>query len=188
MSARSELEKMLAGELYLSSDPELVALRARARRLCKRFGETDPEDRAGRAHLLGELLGAVGENVWIEPPFFCDYGTYISLGRAVQINFNCVILDCSPVRIGDQTLIAPNVTISPAAHPVDAVERAKGPEMGYPVGIGSRVWIGAGAIIGPGVTIGDESTIGAGSVVMKDVPARVVAAGNPCRVLRSLDT
>ena len=106
--------------------------------------------------------------------------------RNVEINFNCVILDCGYVRIGDQTLIGPNVTISPATHPVDPVERAKGEEMGYPVGIGSRVWIGAGAIIGPGVTIGDGTTIGAGSVVVRDVPARVVAAGNPCRVIRSL--
>ena len=186
MTARSELEKMLAEELYRASDPELTAMRARARRLCRRFGETDPEDRDGRAGLLGELLGSAGEGLWIEPPFFCDYGTYIHAGRGVEINVNCVILDCGYVRIGDQTLIGPNVTISPATHPVDPVERAKGAEMGCPVGIGSRVWIGAGAIIGPGVSIGDDTTIGAGSVVVKDVPARVVAAGNPCRVIRSL--
>lgn len=188
MRARSELDKMLAGEPYLSSDPELVAMRSRARRLCRRFNDSDPDDQAERFGLLGTLLGSVGEDVWIEAPFFCDYGTYVALGRGVHINVNCVILDCSYVRIGDQTLIAPNVTISPATHPVDAAERAKGPEMAYPVTIGNRVWIGAGAIIGPGVTIGDDTTIGAGSVVVKDVPPLVLAAGNPCRVIRSLGT
>lgn len=110
------------------------------------------------------------------------------MGRDVFVHVNCVILDCARVRIGDQTQIAPNVTIAAATHPVDAAERAKGPEMAYPVTIGNRVWTGAGAIIGPGVTIGDDTNIGAGIVVMKDVPARVVAAGNPCRVLRSLET
>lgn len=178
---------MLAGELYSASDPVLVALRARARRLCRRFTDTDPDDRAGRARILGELLGSVAEDVWIEPPFFCDYGAHIAMGREVQINVNCVILDCSHVRIGDQVQIAPNVTIAAATHPVDAAARAAGPEMAYPVTIGNRVWIGAGAIIGPDVTIGDDTTIGAGSVVVKDVPARVVAAGNPCRVIRSLE-
>lgn len=186
MTASSELDKMLAGELYSASDSELVAMRVRARRLCRRFNDTDPDDRAGRARLLGELLGSGGEDAWIEPPFFCDYGTYIHVGREVQINVNCVILDCGHVRIGDRVQIAPNVIIAAATHPVDAAERAKGPEMGHPVTIGDRAWIGAGAVIGPGVTIGGDTTIGAGSVVVRDVPARVVAAGNPCRVLRSL--
>ncbi len=188
MTARSELDKMLAGELYSGSDPELVAMRTRARRLTRALGETDPDDHAERARLLGALLGSAGAGVWIEPPFYCDYGRYISMGRDVYVNVNCVILDCSHVRIGDQVQIAPNVTIAAATHPLDAAARARGPEMAYPVTIGDRVWIGAGAIIGPGVTIGDDTTIGAGSVVMKDVPARVVAAGNPCRVLRSLET
>lgn len=187
MSSLSELDKMLAGALYSSSDSELVSMRNRARRLCRSFNETDPGDRAGRARVLGELLGSVGEGVWIEPPFFCDYGTHISMGRDVYVNVNCVILDCARVRIGDQVQIAPNVVIAAATHPVGAAERAKGPEMAYPVTIGNRVWIGAGAIIGPGVTIGDDTTIGAGSVVLEDVPPRVVAAGNPCRVVRSLD-
>lgn len=187
MTALSELDKMLSGALYAASDPELVAMRSRARRLCRRFNETDPDDRAGRAALLETLLASAGEDAWIEPPFFCDYGTFISLGRGVLVNVNCVILDCSYVRVGDQTQIAPNVTISAATHPVDAAERVRGPEMAYPVTIGNRVWIGVGAVIGPGVTIGDDTTIGAGGVVIQDVPARVVAAGNPCRVIRSLD-
>lgn len=186
MIARSEKKKMLDGDLYDASDPELVALRCRARRLARTFNGTDPENRLELTRLLGELLGSVGERVWIEPPFFCDYGNHISLGRGVFMNVNCVILDCNHVRIGDQTQIGPNVTITAATHPLDAKERAKGPELAHPVVIGNMVWIGAGAIIGPGVTIGDETTIGAGSVVTKDVPARVVAAGNPCRIIRSL--
>lgn len=187
MTARSERQKMLAGELYAASDPELLALRVRARRLAQAYNRTDPDDVQGRADLLAELLGSVGDGVWIEPPFFCDYGENIAVGRSVYVNVNCVVLDCNHVRIGDQTQLGPNVIISAATHPVDARERVKGPEMAYPVTIGNRVWIGAGAIIGPGVRIGDDTTIGAGSVVTKDVPAAVVAAGNPCRVLRSLD-
>ncbi len=185
--AHSEKEKMLAGALYDASDPELVAMRSRARRLTHAFNRSDPDDRVERARLLGELFASVGEGVWIEPPFFCDYGNQISLGRGVYMNFVCVILDCSHVRIGDQTQFGPQVTISAATHPLDAMERASGPELAYPVTIGNRVWIGAGAIIGPGVTIGDDTTIGAGSVVMKDVPPRVVAAGNPCKTIRSLE-
>ncbi len=187
MTAVSELDKMLGGALYDASDPELMTMRTRARRLAQAFNVTEPGDRAGRNRLLAELLGAVGERVWIEPPFFCDYGTHISIGHGVSINFNCVILDCARVRIGDQVQFAPNIVIAAATHPVHAAERAKGPELAYPVTIGNRVWIGAGAIIGPGVTIGDDTTIGAGTVVLKDVPPRVVAAGNPCRVIRSLD-
>ena len=186
--ARSEKEKMLKGALYDASDPELVALRSRARRLTQEFNGTDPDDRAERARLLGELFDSVGEGAWIEPPFFCDYGSHISLGRGVYMNFVCVILDCSHVRIGDQTQIGPQVTISAATHPLDAGERANGPELAYPVNIGNRVWIGAGAIIGPSVTIGDDTTIGAGSVVLKDVPPRVVAAGNPFKTIRSLES
>jgi len=187
MSARSEREKMLNGELYDASDSELAAMRSRARRLTQAFGRTDPDDRIERARLLSELLGSMGECAWIEPPFFCDYGSHISLEHGVYMNFNCVILDCNHVRIGHQTQFGPNVTISAATHPLDAAERTKGPEMAYPVVIGNRVWIGAGAIIGPGVTIGDDTTIGAGSVVLKDVPPNVVAAGNPCQVIRSLE-
>ena len=182
----SEKEKMLAGLLYEPFDPELKEMRRRARRWAQAFNGSDADDGAGRHRLLVELLEAVGRRVWVEAPFFVDYGCFITLGNNVYINTNCVILDCNRVRIGNQTQLGPNVTLSPATHPVDAAERVAGPEMAYPIAIGDRVWIGAGAIIGPGVTIGDDTTIGAGSVVMKDVPARVVAAGNPCRVIRAL--
>ena len=188
MALQSEREKMLAGVLYDASDPELVDMRVRARRLARHLGGVDPEDRGECRRLLGELLGAVGEGSWIEPPFHCDYGCFVQLGRGVYMNFNCVILDCNYVRIGDLTQFGPNVVVSAATHPVEAAERVKGPELAFPVTIGRRVWVGAGAIIGPGVTIGDDTTIGAGSVVTKDVPSNVVAAGNPCRVLRSLES
>ena len=188
VTASSEKEKMLSGALYDASDPELTRLRVKARRLLHAFNHTDPDDGDERARLLGELLGSAGDGAWIEPPFFCDYGSQIFLGRGVFMNFNCVILDCNTVRIGDRTQLGPNVTIAAAKHPIDAAERVKGPELAEPVTLGRRVWIGAAAVIGPGVTIGDDSTVGAGSVVTKDVPPRVVAAGNPCRVIRSLES
>ncbi|CCQ75114.1 sugar O-acetyltransferase [Magnetospira sp. QH-2] len=182
----SELSKMLGGDLYDASDPELVALRLRARRLTRAYNLSEPDAIDERRLLLNELLGVMGEGTWIEPPFHCDYGSQISLGRGVYMNFNCIILDCNHVRIGDQTQLGPNVTLSAATHPLDAEQRVAGPELAYPITIGNRAWIGAGAIIGPGVTIGEDTTIGAGSVVMKDVPPGVVAAGNPCRVIRGL--
>ena len=182
----TEREKMLSGALYDAADAELRAMRLAARRLTHAFNHAEPDAREQRKGILGELLAAVGDGTWVEPPFHCDYGRHIELGAGIYVNFNCVILDCNRVRIGDQAQIAPNVVISAATHPVDAAERCRGPELAFPVTIGRRVWIGAGAIIGPGVTIGDDTTIGAGSVVVRDVPAGVVAAGNPCRVIRSL--
>jgi maltose O-acetyltransferase len=136
--------------------------------------------------LLGELLLAGGETAWIEPPFFCDYGWNISLGDRAFLNFNCVVLDCAPVEIGALALLGPAVQVSTATHPVDPRERESGLEFARPITIGRNVWIGAAAIVGPGVTIGDDSVIGAGAVVLRDVPAGVLAAGNPCRVIREL--
>jgi len=187
MSVRTELEKMLAGEPYQASDTELTSLRTRARRLLRDYNATDPAETDLRVTLLETLLAEHGDGVWIEPPFFCDYGGHIHLGSNIYINFNCVILDCNVVRIGDGSMLGPSVQISAATHPVDPAARATGAEMAYPVEIGQNVWIGAAAIIGPGVTIGDDTTIGAGSVVTKDVPAGVVAAGNPARVIRHVD-
>jgi maltose O-acetyltransferase len=133
-----------------------------------------------------QLLGAVGAGVWIEPPFFCDCGEHIRLGARVYMNFQCVILDCNPVTLGDDVFLGPGVHIYAATHPLDPDERIKGPELGHPVTIGAKVWIGGGSIICPGVTIGEDSTIGAGSVVVRDIPPYVFAAGNPCRVIRTL--
>jgi maltose O-acetyltransferase len=186
VGAGGERGKMLAGELYWAADPELVAERARARRLVARYNVTLQEDEAERRALLEELCGSVGEDAWIEPPFRCDYGSNITLGAKAFLNFDCVILDCAAVEIGAGTMLGSAVQISAATHPVDPEKRAGGLELARPITIGANVWIGSGAVVGPGVTIGDHSVIGAGSVVVRDIPARVVAVGNPCRVLREI--
>jgi maltose O-acetyltransferase len=175
---------MLAGELYDADDPELVADRTRCERLMHAFNAAPYEDT--RSPILEELLGELGEGSFIRPPFFCDYGFNIRLGSGVFLNFNCVILDVMPVTIGDRAQIASAVQILTADHPRDPKLRASGLENGRAIAIGSDTWIGGGAILCPGVTVGEGSIVGAGSVVTRDVPAGVVAAGNPCRVLRSL--
>lgn len=184
---KSERSRMLSGELYLASDPELTELRRLARERLQRYNANlclTPEE---RREILCELFGGeVPTGVGIEAPFFCDYGVNITLGAGVFMNFGCVILDCARVVIGEKTMLAPYVQLYTAHHPVDPVERAAGPELASPITIGAHCWLGGGVIVCPGVSIGDGTTIGAGSVVTKDVPARVVAAGNPCRVLRSL--
>jgi maltose O-acetyltransferase len=180
----SEREKMLAGELYDPRDAELSRLRDRARELCQGLNTSTPGEDARRASLLATLLGTTAE-AWIEPPFFCDYGAQISVGRNVFFNFNCVVLDVMPVRIGERTLIGPAVQIYTAMHPLDAEVRRRGLEFARPVTIGADVWIGGAAVVCPGVTIGDGAVIGAGSVVTRVVPAGMLAAGNPCRVLRA---
>ena len=182
----SEREKMLADQLYRSADPELVQARQRARLLIARFNASSPLDLDQRHAILHELLGAAGAGVWIEPPFQCDYGANIYLGPGVYLNFNCVILDCNRVEMGANCKLGPGVQIYTAYHPLDPVERAGGLEMAAPIRIGEDVWIGGGAIIGPGVEIGAATVVGAGSVVTRDLPTRVVAAGNPCRVIREL--
>jgi maltose O-acetyltransferase len=181
----SEKEKMLAGELYDPLDAELVEVRERARNLCHDLNATRECDQAERRRILVELFGRGGDSVWMQPPFFCDYGSNILLGERVFFNFNCVVLDVCPVRIGDFTLFGPAVQIYTATHPLNAELRRK-QELGKPIEIGSDVWVGGGAIICPGVTIGPKSVIGAGSVVTKDIPEGVVAAGNPCRVIRNI--
>lgn len=177
---------MLAGELYLASDPELVALRRRARRLTREFNATTEDEPDRRVELLRELLGSTGARIEIEPPFRCDYGGNIRVGDGFYMNFDGVILDCAAVEIGDLVLCGPKVQIYAATHPLLASERVKGPELARPVRIGHRVWLGGGAIVCPGVTIGDDTTIAAGSVVTRDIPAGVLAGGNPCRVIREL--
>lgn len=174
---------MLAGELYDARDPELAAWRHRCRVLCQQLNASPEDPPDERARILAGLFGQPTD-AWIQPPFFCDYGTNIRLGSKVFFNFNCVILDVMPVVIGDNVLVGPAVQIYTATHPLDAEERRTGLEYAKPVTIGSDVWIGGGAIICPGVTIGDRAVIGAGSVVTRDIPAGAIAAGNPCRVLR----
>lgn len=182
----TEREKMVRGDLYLASDPELVAARVRARRLFARFNASDPADAVGRLALLRELFGSVADDAWIEPPFQCDYGTQVTLGEGVFINFGAVLLDPAPIVIGAGAQIGPNVQLLTADHPRDAATRAAGPELGRPITIGARCWLGGGVIVCPGVTIGEDTVVGAGSVVVRDLPPRVIAAGNPCRVVREL--
>ena len=182
---KSEKERMIAGELYNPHDPELVAGRNRARDLCQSLNATREHDQEIRRAILAMLFAKCGANVWLQPPFYCDYGTNISLGESVYFNFNCVVLDVCPVIIGDFTLFGPAVQIYAATHPMNAEQRRK-VELGKPVEIGSDVWVGGGSIICPGVKIGSKTVIVAGSVVMKDITAGVVAVGNPCRVLREI--
>ncbi len=181
----TQRERMLAGELYDPLDPELAVARERARDLCQALNATREAERDERQRLVGELFGTAGSGVWVQPPFYCDYGAHISLGERVFFNFNCVVLDVCPVTIGNFTMFGPAVQIYTATHPFDAAVRRQ-QEFGRPVVIGDDVWVGGGAIICPGVTIGSRSVIGAGSVVTRDIPDDVVAAGNPCRVLRHL--
>ena len=182
----SEREKMLAGQPYDPFDPELVRERARARDLCQALNATREADVEERRRLLAALFARGGDTVWMQPPFFCDYGSNIELGERVFFNFNCVVLDVCPVRIGSFTLFGPAVQIYTALHPLDAAQRRR-EEYGKPVEIGSDVWVGGAAVILPGVRIGSRAVIGAGSVVTRDVPEAVFAAGNPCRVLRPIE-
>jgi maltose O-acetyltransferase len=181
----SEKDKMLAGQLYDPLDPELVRARQQARDLCQDLNATREADQDGRRRILRELLGAGGESVWMQPPFFCDYGSNIFLGERVFFNFNCVVLDVCRVTVGDFTLFGPAVQIYTATHPMNAALRRR-QESGNPVEVGSDVWVGGGAILCPGVKVGSRSVIGAGSVVTRDVPEGVFAAGNPCRVIRDI--
>lgn len=180
----SEREKMVTGELYDPRDPELVAARARCRALLRRL--TAASDDAERGAVLAELFGAAGPGLWVEPPFFCDYGANITAGGQVYFNFNCVVLDVAPVRIGDRCMFGPGVQLLTATHPLDPVERSAGREAAKPITIGDDVWVGGGAIVLPGVTVGAAAVIGAGSVVTRGVPARSVVAGNPARVVNEL--
>jgi maltose O-acetyltransferase len=181
---KSEREKMRDGELYDAQAPQLVAARGRARRLCSDLQGTAPGDPASRA-VLAQLFGKGGDTAAVTPPFFCDYGSHIELGENVYFNFNCVLLDVCAIRIGAHTLLGPAVQVYTAMHPMDAALRRR-QEYGRPVEIGGDVWVGGGAIVLPGVRIGDRAVIGAGSVVTRDIPADVFAAGNPCRVIRPL--
>src|SRR5688572_19803028 len=183
---QTEKQKMLAGELYNPLDPELSAERRRTRLLAKALNETCDDQQEERTRLIWELIPAAGRDLWIEPPFYCDYGSNITLGDKVFFNFNCVVLDVAPVRIGSGVLFGPAVQIYAATHPLSARERRAGLESGSAVEIGDDVWVGGGAIICPGVRIGARSVIGAGSVVTREIPDGVFAAGNPCRVIREV--
>lgn len=207
----TEREKMMAGALYCAADPELQLARARSQVLLRLLNATPNEDAGGdgavprpdgsktrphtaapnedagtRFRLLKELFGDIGEGTQLNSPFACDYGSNIRIGRNGLVNYNCVFLDCNLITIGDSAQNAPGVQIYTAHHPLDPEQRRSGLELASPVAIGNNVWLGGGAIVCPGVTIGDDSVIGAGSVVTHDIPASVLAVGNPCRVVKSL--
>lgn len=196
MDKRTEKEKMLHGEYYNSRDPELIELYHRARSLLQEYNQLDSRNTDRREELLTALLGKKGSGVWIETPFFCDYGENIFIGDYTFININCIFLDNNIIRIGKNGLIGPYVQIYTAAHPLKASERIipnhearqTGPYLtaSRPVTIGDRAWIGGNTVIMPGVTIGDNVTIGAGSIVTKNIPSDVLAFGNPCKVIRKL--
>ena len=177
---------MLAGDLYNALDEQLSNERTKARQLLKKLNDAHADDTAAVHEVLKALLPNAGKNLWIQPPFYCDYGYNIEAGEKVFFNFNCVVLDVMKVSIGSRTLFGPNVQLYTATHPIDFKERAGGLEYAKPIVIGEDVWIGGSVVICPGVTIGDRTVIGAGSVVTRDVPAGVFAAGNPCKVIRSI--
>lgn len=167
-------------ELYDPSAPELLAARTRAKEVLRAFAAT------GDVAVLRTLFAALADDAVVEPPFYCDYGSNIRAGAGFYANSGCVFLDCAPIEIGDHVLLGPCVQLYAATHPLDAEVRRQGLEYAEPITIGDDVWLGGGTIVLPGVTIGARAVIGAGSVVARDVPADVVAVGNPCRVLRSL--
>ena len=180
----TEKERMLSEKLYIPMDEALAADCARSRRLVRLINGTTEEQAEYRVQLFKELFGRTGENLWVEPPFHCDYGCHISVGENFYANFDCIILDVCDVTIGDNVFLAPRVCIYTAGHPIDAGVRRRQLEYGKKVVIGNDVWVGGNTVINPGVTIGDYVVIGSGSVVTKDIPSGVIAAGNPCRVLR----
>ena len=182
----SEQEKMIAGQLYYAAEPMLVAAREKAHAICHDYNST-PNGGPHKNDLLTQLMGQVGQNCFIEPPFFCDYGYNIFLGDDVYLNVNCTILDCAPVRIANGVKFGPGVQVYTAGHPIDPGDRAKGLEFATPIAIDANVWIGGGSILLPGVRIGPNTVVGAGSVVTKSLPANVVAVGNPCKVVKAID-
>jgi maltose O-acetyltransferase len=180
----SEFEKMVRGESYRAGDPLLVEARVRAQRLTRELGTLDPADAAARRRVLHALLGAMGRGSDVMAPFWCDYGSNVSLGARVFVNTGCVFLDSAPITVGDDVQIGPLVQLLTADHPRDAAVRASGLESAAPISIGVGAWLGGGVIVLPGVEIGAETIVGAGSVVTRSLPAGVTAAGNPCRVVR----
>lgn len=184
---KTEKEKMLSGELYNPLDRQLRKEREQARLLIKELNESKEDNIKERLAILKKLIPNAPRDLWIQPPFFCDYGTNLEIGERVFFNFNCIVLDVMKVKIGSRSMFGPNVQVYTATHPLNYAERASGLEFAKPVEISEDVWIGGGAIICPGVKIGKRSVIGAGSVVTRDIPANVFAAGNPCKVIKVLE-
>lgn len=184
--SRTNHERMLAGDLYIADDPAIVEAQRRAVRLAARYLAAYTEDPDAAQPVVAELLGGVGAGAHIRPPLYVDYGSYITVGEDTFINYNLTALDVAPITIGRDCQIGPNVQLLTPTHPVEPEPRRDKLEAARPITIGDNVWLGGGAIVLAGVTIGDNSVIGAGAVVTKDVPANVVAVGNPARVIRSI--
>lgn len=182
----TEWEKLQAGQIYNDFDEDLFQRRIAAKKLFRAYNKTDDEETELRNRIMKQLFKSVGKNVWIEPDFKCEFGKNIVIEDDVYINFGCVILDCSEVTIGARTLIGPNIGIYPVNHAINALERINGGCYARPVHIGRNVWLGGDVKILSGVSIGDNTIVGAGSIVTKDIPSDVIAAGNPCRVIRKI--
>lgn len=183
----TEKEKMLAGELYNAADPLLVKERHQARLLTQKINGLNENSKKERNQLLRKLMPEAGKGLWIEPPFYCDYGYNIQTGKNVFFNFNCCVLDVMPVRIGSDVLFGPNVQIYTATHPMEAAARKTWLEFAKPITIGNDVWVGGGAIICPGVSIGNGVVVGAGAVVTRSFPDNVFVGGNPARIIKEID-
>jgi len=184
---KSEKEKMCTGAIYSPLDKQLSKDRLKARELLKELNDSLESEGAIRRNILKKLIPNQGKNVWIQPPFYCDYGYNITVGSKVFFNFNCIVLDAAPIKIGSRTLFGPNVQLYTALHPMNHKERSSLLESAKPIVIGEDVWIGGSVVVCPGITIGNRAVIGAGSVVTKDVPQDVFAAGNPCKIIRTLE-
>ena len=182
----TEKELMLAERLYLASDPEIHRLERRAKQLVQTINNWPEDCVEGRMDLFRELLGSLGEDSWIEPPFRADFGCNTYIGKCFYANYECIITDVAKVTIGDHVFFGPRVSLFTAGHPIDAGVRSTKLEYGKEIHIGNHVWIGGHTVVNPGVTIGDNVVIGSGSVVTRDIPSGVVAAGVPCRVLRPI--
>jgi maltose O-acetyltransferase len=183
---RTNRERMLAGDLYVAEDPELEAALRRATRLADEYNALAPRDPDGAREILAGLLGGLGEETFVRAPIYVDYGEHLSIGARTFVNFGLVALDVAPIAIGDDCQVGPNVQLLTAYHPTEPEPRRRKLEAAAPIAIGDNVWLGGGVIVLPGVTIGANSVIGAGAVVTKDIPADVVAVGNPARIVHKL--
>jgi maltose O-acetyltransferase len=183
---RSNRERMLAGDPYIADDPESARMAQRAVRLADAYRRAAVEDEAAARPLLEELLGSLGADAFVKPPLYVDYGENIRIGARTFVNYNLTALDVAAITIGEDCQIGPNVQLLTPTHPIDPQPRRDKLEAARPITIGDNVWLGGGVIVCPGVRIGDDSVIGAGSVVTRDIPAGVVAVGNPARVIREI--
>jgi len=183
---KSPKEKMIAGLPYIDSDGQLFKERQYAKEELKRFNDSEPNQIKFRKQIIQKLFKTTGSRFFLEPPFRCDYGYNITIGENFYSNYNCTILDCAPVTIGENVLFGPNVSLFTAGHPLHFEARNQGWEFAQPIVIEDNVWIGGHVVVNPGVRIGKNAVIGSGSVVTKDIPANVIAAGNPCRIIRPI--